>query len=112
MGRLALRTKEYKKSKYLQSFSIAGDIPWHGFESQSMAVYCGATAGTQGWAGTGFAYNQGREHHHPHPVSSQSAHPWLKAAILNGHVHHLSNLSFTASASQSPATPHKSAGIN
>lgn len=75
---------------YSQSFSVAGDIPWHGFETQSMAVYCGATAGTQGWAGTGIAHEKSGEHHNPHPewLPGQPAHACPKTATSNGHIHH------------------------
>lgn len=82
--------KEVEYRWYSQSFSIAGDIPWHGFETQTMAVHCGAAAGTQGWAGTGIAHEQGREHHHPHPerLPGQPAHACPRTATSNGHVHH------------------------
>lgn len=73
---------------YSQSFSVAGDIPWHGSETQSMAVHCGATAGTQGRAGTGVAHEQGREHHHPHPerLPGQLLHACPKTISSNWHI--------------------------
>ena len=75
---------------YSQSLSVAGDIPWHGSETQSVAVHCGATAGTQGWAGAGIAHEQSREHHHPHPewLPGQPAHACTRTATSNGHIHH------------------------
>lgn len=76
--------------RYSQSFSVAGDIPWHAPESQSMAVDCGATAGTKGRAGAGVVHQQSREHHHPHPerLPGQPAHARPKTATSDGHIHH------------------------
>lgn len=74
--------------RYSQSFSVAGDIPWHAPETQSMAVYCGATAGTKGRAGAGIVHQQSGEHHHPHPerLPGQPAHARPKTATSDGHI--------------------------
>lgn len=104
---------------YSQSFSVAGDIPWHGFETQSMAVYCGAAAGTQGWAGAGITHEEGKEHHHPHPewLPGQPAHAFPKTATFNEHIHRSCSLLFfnnpllLSAKTRSPATPCKSSRI-
>lgn len=64
-------------SWYLQSFSVTRDIPWHGFQTQPMAVHTGAAAGTKGWTGCGIVQKQGKEHEEAHAdwLSTQPAHP-------------------------------------
>lgn len=74
---------------YSQSLGIPGDIPWHGPETQSVAVHCGAAAGTQRWAGTRITHEQSREHHQPHPegLPGQPTQECPKTVPPNGHVH-------------------------
>lgn len=50
---------------YSQPLGVAWDIPRHGPEPQSVAVDCGAAAGTQGRAGTRAGCQQGAEHPGP-----------------------------------------------
>lgn len=94
-------TFRYREDRgYSQSLSIPGDIPWHGPETQSVAVHCGAAAGTQGWAGAGVTHEQSREHHQPHPEwpSSLPAQECPKTVPSQGHVHqHWSLLPHTQS---------------